>query len=269
MLIPGQSLRVAPAAGKFTHAIAYDLVRKGDAAVAARLHGGRPGQALLTTSGVVIDGPDAMPDLVQTRTVQAGVPFFMRITALGKPAAVALRRGLEACEQVRLEAVPCAIEGSRIEQVRLGDLWEAAAMCRGEPTFSFLTPTAFSRRGGVRLALPMPERVFGTVPHRSGLLGRWRDVESMAGASGAEIMPSASASGWDSTRIGAWPLLLKCASTDFGSWQRLRGFTGRCVFSPPARDADAHRILWALSLFAEYAGVGIWTAFGLGQVRLV
>lgn len=277
-LVPSKDLVVAPASGRLTHALAYELVRRGDEAVATWLHDerGRPvgaglgrkpsvHTALLVTSGVVLDGPEGLPDFFRSRRVGAGTPLYARITALGLPVAAALMSGLAMRREVRLGATPCSITGVKTEARSLPDLWTAAARMPCNPTLDFLTLTAFTRRGALRLALPVPERVFARPTDGSGLARRWTDVASLEdGPADGPRIPE----GWDPASVGACPVSLAGGSADFDRWKRVEGFTGRCTFSPPAGDRGARRTLWALSLFAEFAAVGMWAGFGLGQVRL-
>ena len=280
-LEPHEDLLVEPGAGRLTHALALDLVRRGDPGVSAWLHppGGRRGPrpappggqsparhaSLLATSGVVTGRSDDVPDFARAVPVSAGGQVQVRLTALGAPVCAALLAGLQQTEELELAHVRCDVLAVHVDQVSLARLWRAALRDEGSPVVRFLTPTVFERRG-VYVALPLPERVFGCAADVGGLVRRWLDCAAAGGCEGEEH--AAELARWEPVHVGAAPLDLREAQVDMGSWGTLGGFVGGCRFVCGPDRPQHRRALWALCRFAEYAGVGLKTGMGLGQVRL-
>ncbi len=274
-------LVVEPGAGRLTHALALDIVRRGDPGVSAWLHPptrprGRPAEigkegspprraTLLVTSGVVTGRADGYPDLTRAVPVSAGREVHVRVTALGGAVCAALLAGLQQTREARLASVRCDVKELRLERVELDDLWRAAKDDAGAPIVHFMTPTVFERRG-VYVALPLPERVFGSEEDIGGLVRRWLDCAAVSGRGHARVAEGLA--GWGSVHVGVAPLGLEEARTDMGTWGAVGGFVGRCRFECAADHPRHRRGLWALCRFAEYAGVGLKTGMGFGQVRL-
>ena len=261
-LVPHVDVTVAHGGGWLTHGMAFRLVQAGSPAVADRLHAAAG--ALLVSSGVLCDGPDALPDFAHTVTVPAGQPVWVRLTALGQEAAMAAAEGLAAMPELDLGPDGrCAVMERRVllshsgDLPRLMDLWQVTAAATTGPRLEFLTPTAFVRRNKLELALPVPERVFGSPADARGLVGRWMQ------AGGPDVFE-----GWVPEHVGAIPETLTGVRVSLGQRGGVTGFVGRCRFAAP-RDETALRQLWTLARFAELAGVGVKTGVGLGQVRVV
>lgn len=261
-LVPHVDVTVAHGGGWLTHGMAFRLVQAGSPRVADRLHAGAG--ALLVTSGVLCGGPDALPDFINTVVVPAGQRLWVRLTALGQEAAMAAGEGLAAMPALGLGPdARCGVVETRVmrstsgDLPRLMDLWQMAAAKTGAPTLEFLTPTAFVRRNKLELALPVPERVFGSPAEARGLVGRWMQ------AGGPDVFE-----GWVPEHVGAMPESLTGVRVSLGQRGGVTGFVGRCRYAS-RRDETLLRQLWALSLFAEFAGVGVKTGAGLGQVKVV
>jgi CRISPR-associated endoribonuclease Cas6 len=261
-LVPHADVAVAHGGGWLTHGMAFRLVQAGSPRVAERLHDSAG--ALLVSSGVLRGGPESLPDFTRAVMVRAGQPVWVRLTALGQEAALAACEGLAALPEFDLgPGTPCDIVERRVlrgpggDLPRLLDLWQVAAAASAGVTLEFLTPTAFVRRNKLELALPVPERVFGSPADARGLVGRWM----LAG--GPDVFD-----GWSPEYVGAVPETLAGQRVRLGQRGGVTGFLGRCRFDT-SRDKTALRQLWALARFAEFAGVGVKTGMGLGQVRVV
>lgn len=153
----------------------------------------------------------------------------------------------------------------------------------------FLTPTAFSRSYSLpgskkreyEMAFPLPRQVFGN------LVERWaahhgtppRELVGLIGAAEA-YQPDAVRSFFDQAVIpGRWQG--ETQRVDLRSWSKHQatpvseprnarqktGFVGRCQYRPCERHAGLQRLLGLLADFAFYAGVGIETGNGMGQIR--
>ena len=173
LLVPEADLRISPGAGKLTHALAFELIRTGDPKVAQWLHpgrgardgglaiqGGRPAMpsssSLLATSGVVTSGHEGVPDLRSPSVACAGQPLFVRVTVLGARAAAALRVGLDRTPEVRLAGVSCRLQGARLEQTTLAELWAGCGPRGRLAVVEFrLRPRSLGAR---RLELALPHR---------------------------------------------------------------------------------------------------------------
>lgn len=117
----------------------------------------------------------------------------------------------------------------------------------------FTTP-AYINRAGRQIPLPDPELLLGA------LVQRWRAFSPIP-------LPEEQ-----------MELLLGCVhvsrhriatqSVDLGRGRRV-GFTGSATFAVPPHQAEGPgRLLTALWRFAEYAGAGAMTTYGLGRVRV-
>jgi hypothetical protein len=261
-LVPQVDVTVAHGGGWLTHGMAFRLAQAGSARVAEKLHASAG--ALLVTSGVLRGGPGALPDFAGAVTIPAGEPVWLRLTALGREAALAVEEGLAATSALDLgPGTPCTLVATLVARdahgglPRLSELWERGARQEQGPTLEFLTPTAFVRRNKLELALPVPERVFGALPGRRGLVGRWLQ------AGGPAVFE-----GWHAEHIGAVPQTLSGVRAPLGRRGGVQGFVGRCRYAAPP-DATILRQLWALALFAELAGVGVKTGIGLGATRVI
>lgn len=138
---------------------------------------------------------------------------------------------------------------SIVKQVRISDLIDPGS---DGPTIrmAFETPTAF-RVTGFDHHLPDPFHVFGSLLNRWQALG-WPDLAEPA---------------WN--RIPCW-----AEQTSYGSMEKARnqrrGFMGAYRYEVTTHEEGRGReTLWTLARFAEYAGVGQGTTYGLGRVRIL
>ncbi len=128
---------------------------------------------------------------------------------------------------------------------------ELAAGGSAGPTIrlAFTSPTTF-RVAGFDHPFPDPFHVFG------GLLGRWQALG----------WPELSEPTWK--RVPCWPETLTFGTHPKAGNPR-RGVLGAARYEVTPQDEAGRAALWALARFAEYAGVGQGTTYGLGRVRLL
>lgn len=245
--------------GILTHALGLDLIRRENPQASQLAHDGK---LLITTSGLLQPG---VAPLGYVR-VDPGDICAVRITAAGEPAAGALLRSLHSGPAVvqigRADFEVVSIGLERVEggnPASFGALLETAKS--KDPTLpmkvEFVSPTTF-RRGRTWLAIPAPEQMFGSgAPDADrGLIAKWCTV------GGPAIF-----NGFSGTRIGVSGCELRTGES------RVRAdnpfaptFTGQCEFM--AATPSGTRAMWALGLFAQFAGVGWKTTMGMGQVSL-
>ncbi len=171
--------------------------------------------------------------------------------------------------------------------------WWSVAEPPATVALEFLTPTAFARSysfpGGKKreyeTAFPLPRQVFGN------LVERWaahhgappRELEALLGAVDACRSEAVRAFFDQAVIPGRWQG--ETQRVDLRPWHKYQaahhggrkdqearqktGFVGRCQYRPCERHAGLQRLLGLLADFAFYAGVGIETGNGMGQVRPV
>jgi CRISPR-associated endoribonuclease Cas6 len=238
-----------PFLGRALHAIALDLLRAQDPALAAGLHAeDRPKP--FTASGPY---QPATGRLVWR--LQAGEEYWLRFTALEGRTARALRAGLAALPaDLRLDTALVRVAGVEETVTDYPVLLEA--YLRGGPvdrslTLQFLTPTAF-HSGGKTVPVPLPDLVFGS------LLERWNQYAP------ATLSPDARE--FARTGVGIAHYDLRAWALTVGGGKQVV-FSGRCGYRVLRYDPYWTRVLQLLARFAVYAGVGIKTGMGMGQVR--
>lgn len=246
--------------GLLTHAVALDLLRRGDPRVSQAVH---DGLHLVTTSGVLCEGAQPAGHV----RVSAGDRCLIRITAAGDSAAGALLQGVhDSAGALRIGRTVFEVGEVEFDELEGGNptgFNELLALAGRKDPFvplrmRFASPTTFTR-GSVRVAVPSPELVFGmvgSIGSGTGLAGRW------AKAGGPAVLD-----GFKGASLGVRVLELRSGTArvrhDSPSTDT---FMGVCEFTSP-KPSDVLP-MWALGLFAQYAGVGWKTAMGMGQVTL-
>lgn len=133
----------------------------------------------------------------------------------------------------------------------LVDGWRTAEPVPRRVAFEFVTPTAF-RVGRSNVPLPLPGLVFGSLQRR------WTAWSRAA-------LPGGRDARWTHRlRVSRYDLRTRMA--DFGAYRQV-GFVGECEFEVAEDSDEDARAVQVLAGFAFYAGVGVKTAMGMGQVR--
>jgi CRISPR-associated endoribonuclease Cas6 len=152
-------------------------------------------------------------------------------------------------EQLSIPPAPAP----RVGVCRPADLLAAAGTSR-DITLAFLSPTAF-KRDKQHLLFPQPWNVFGS------LARSWTAF--------ADLPLVADLAAFYENEVAVSRHRLETQVIPGGKFQ-LIGFIGECTFRLPARaDNEMVRHLNALADFAMYAGVGMKTTQGMGQVGRV
>ena len=246
-------------AGEVGHALALRLIEEVDAALAASLHGGNglpPYTACLLRAGGR-RGSVSAEEAVTLRLTAVGDGLAERLCEAALPAWIGRTVSI-AGTPFRVEAAAAtAAEHPLAAMASYEELAQQHLFTRRSdvrlPAFRFITPTAF-RSGGRVTPLPVPELVFGS------LLDRWDAFAPLT------IPREARRFAAECVAIGGLQIDTEYVSVAGG---RVTGFTGWVRFAVTHRDPFWLGMLNLLAAFAPWAGVGMKTAMGMGQVRLL
>jgi len=241
-----ESAALPPHLGELAHALLFDLLRSEDPALSAAVHGANPKPfSLAVHAPPAKDGRIALSkgDIVRLTVGTLDAPLTRCLcTALAlarsEKRPLRLGEGGFACSHVTYRAA---------------DFADLAMPVSAKAVFlaDFRTPTAF-KMGDVYYPFPEPGLFF------SSLLRRWNAFCP------DEKLPDVSPEEWRSSvwlsrfRGRTKPFLMKGG--------RIPGFTGQLwlELADPQRARTAARLL----AFAPFAGAGVKTAMGMGQVRV-
>jgi len=291
-LQPTRLASLPPRLGRAAYAILLDRLAAADPALAASLHAG--------------DGPKPVTcsDLMGTRDegrVAPDLAYTLRYTALTAPVAAALAVAFAPGDTLTFEGVDLRVEAIapnhcelRIAncELRIGeagsaignpqspnpqsipspwpgaDDYDALAARHLRPsgpapastwTLLFTSPTAF-RSQGLTQALPLPSLVFGS------LVARWNAFAPVA-------LPEEEVRRYSHECVAISRFALRSAP----GWERGQGDArgmrigaiGKVTYSALNRDRYWLAVFGLLAGFARYAGLGMLTTMGMGQVRAV
>lgn len=157
---------------------------------------------------------------------------------------------------------PAAVDAVDTATARYADLLAEAAPTR-QITLRFVSPTQFKlthphdKSDGIPMPLPMPERVFGS------LIDRWTRFSSIA------LHPDLR--DWVRLNVGiaAHRIETRTVEARRAGHGAYTGFVGDVTFTLLRRDDTFARQINALAAYAPFAGVGIRTTNGMGQVEHV
>ena len=244
--------------GRWLNGLFYHLVQEADAGLSAEMH-----HQLKVKPFTISTLQGRMREV---RGVRCAVPeeeYCVRYTVLTE---VLYRSVARALVGRYLERRPVRLNEHQFEIVRI----EAAPHTTGawvrtssyealltqprpsrELSFEFVSPTAF-RRGEQTFLFPVPESVFHS------LLRTWQAFSELPlpGDLGAFVLQNVAASRYD----------LETSITYAGRYQLL-GFVGRCTYRVLDGDPLYLPALNTLADFALFAGVGMKSTQGMGQVR--
>ncbi|MBZ0279422.1 MAG: CRISPR system precrRNA processing endoribonuclease RAMP protein Cas6 [Anaerolineae bacterium] len=123
-------------------------------------------------------------------------------------------------------------------------------------TLELVTPTAF-RSHGVMTPLPLPEWVFG------GLVDRWNTHCSV------KLHTDVRRFAQECVGIDRYRMHSVRVNFGEGGYSPITGGMGRVTYHLLNADPYWGRAVWALAAYANYAGIGLRTAVGMGQARLI
>ncbi len=196
----------------------------------------------------------AMPD--QTYTLRLTILDSVGYRGLVE----AVTRLLQSQHPLLMKQYPFTIEDVALPDATSGTaMVGAAALLRQHHpgktiTFDFLSPTAF-KKDQLTLLFPQPWNVFGS------LLRNWE-----AFAPTMPLHPDLRI--YMEHHVAVSKYRLESAYYDAMGYQ-LKGFIGRVTYQLTGKDAISNAHLQTLADFAPYAGVGMKTTQGMGQVRRV
>ena len=234
-----------------------DLVRRVDPALSAALHANERLKPF-TVSPLTLDR--------ETPAHDGRARFWLRMTALDERLADIVAR--PATDRVRIGRVTLDVTAvvtqpwrhawaGAASYERLVNAVQAAAT-DSAVVLEFHTPTAFSSnvRNVVRL-FPEPALVFRSLGKR------WNTHAGERFAIDDELLQELC----DGIRVERYAL--ETREAPLGPRTRSKGFIGTCEYSAGRRGAtDCRRFLRLLAEFAFFAGVGLRTTMGMGQVSL-
>lgn len=249
--------------GTLLHAACFDILRRFSPALAARVHDELQEKPLTSALLVQLDGRRRLAAPAQGRwQLSAGTLLAWRVTALtdevwqaftSLPPGVELRLGN--CHLTLVAAISDAARVPGTGEVDPQALLEACAAMPvpRELTFDFRSVTAF-RAEKYDFPWPLPEYIFGS------LAQRWQAFAMPLALSVADVRTQAR-------------LLLptrwqgQSARQYFGPRRGVLGFTGEFSFSTERLPEEQRLLFLLLAQYAELAGTGRWTGYGMGQTR--
>lgn len=241
--------------GRFWNGLVYYLLARIDAPLSGEWHDARnPKPFTVSTlqgaTPTIRGKPCALPD--HTYTLRITVLETRGWQILQESVAQLFRDGAP----LYMQQYPFSLEAAA-PTMATGSPITADALLQRLPaknsiTFDFLSPTAF-KKDDVSLLFPQPWNVFGS------LLRNWEAFAPLSPLhpelrTVLEHQIAVSKYQLETTYINAMGYHLK-------------GFTGRVTYQLLCKDPTIARHLHALADFAEYAGVGMKTTQGMGQVR--
>lgn len=246
--------------GRANYAATLARLTQVDAALATALHDG-DGPKPLTCSSL-LNAPAGRDSLA----IQAGAPYFVRITGLDAQVSAALTTGLltERPATWELDGHPFAVSAAvcdaqqhpwsgrtTYEELAAGQLLRSDPLPR-RVTLHFASPTAF-KSGGVTAPVPLPGLVFGS------LVERWNSFSPIT------LSPEMRRFGEEALAISRYRLESRPVAQKN---QALRiGGVGEVTYQAVHGDRYWLGVLNMLADFALFSGVGVQTATGMGQVR--
>ncbi|GIL09185.1 MAG: hypothetical protein BroJett033_6960 [Chloroflexota bacterium] len=244
--------------GRAAQAAFLDSLQTINPAAAARVHDGSGLKAFTASNlstgrwgGLVTLRPRAHYSMRFTT-------LFSDLTALSLNALTAawLRHGLTLHDQ------PTMVEAVDTAATSYADLLANAAPAR-QITLRFASPTQFKlthphdKSNGIPMPLPVPERVFGS------LIDRWERF------SGVPLRPDLREWVRLNVSVAAHRIETRTVEARRAGHGAYTGFVGDVTFALLRRDDVFVRQVNALAAYAPFAGVGIRTTNGMGQVEWV
>jgi CRISPR-associated endoribonuclease Cas6 len=249
--------------GRATHAWFLQSLQRLQPELAAIVHDG-DGPKPFTTSGLL--GAESRGETV---TLRPASRYTLRVTTLHPDVThIALNglvpdwlaRGVTLHDQpFRVEAVSTdPADDPRANAEDYAGLLARTTLARHVPrqvTFTFASPTAFNKTGGLQVPLPVPELVFGS------LIDRWSRFATVA------LHPDVRQFIAECVAVSQHRIQTRRVSYERAGRGAVTGFTGTVTFSIQSTDRFWLGQVHMLAAFAMYSGVGVRTTMGMGQAR--
>lgn len=248
------SQEFAAGGGQRVNALFLDLVRGADGAMSSRLHDMKASKPYTVSPLIGEMEPMGRGRLM----LRPGKPYRLRFTMLDDELIDLWREGLLPGLQgriLRLGEVDFKIIEARDKIVHADDLYRECIVSRKAPprrvALAFMSPTAF-RSGGYNALFPLPRLIWQSANRA------WSEVSRVDFGDDIHLLADGCvhASRFD-------------LSTHILHFDRSRqlGVVGSCEYMLATDDHDLRRALHLLARFCEYAGLGMKTTMGMGQVR--
>jgi CRISPR-associated endoribonuclease Cas6 len=246
--------------GRANYAATLTRLNQMDPSLGAYVHEG-DGPKPITCSSLL-----NAPANRQGTPIQAGKPYFVRVTGLDERTSQGLSAGL-------LETPPASWEldghGFQVAEVicdEARDAWSGRAtyetlaarqLTRSDQpprkaTLHFASPTSFKSQG-MTVPVPMPGLVFGS------LVERWNAFSPVT------LSPEMRRFGQEMVAISRYKLQSRPVVQKNGALRM--GGMGEVTYVALGGDRYWRSVMQMLADFAKYSGVGVQTATGMGQTR--
>lgn len=256
--------------GRAAHALLLNAIRQVNPTLAEALHSSSDTDGQNTIRPFTAS---ALTGRFRHASLDPQSSYRLRFTALRQDVAAALLQAVEAGplapgQVVDLDGWNFQVAKSEPAEPRLGEDWNAAASYAGlsaalllaktpaprRVALGFASPTAF-KSGGKHLPVPLPELVFGS------LLERWNAFAPVA------FPPEMRRYAAECLALSRYQLSTRAVAAKSGGMRV--GSVGEATYTTINYDRYWMSLVGVLAEFALYSGVGVGTAFGMGQCRAI
>jgi len=245
-------IRLKGLGGEALHGLFFDILRKGSAELASRLH--RVSEQKPFSIFPLLEGHELRKGY---SFIAAGKEFSFKLAVFNEEMLTAVISSLSALMAedgtLFLSGKPITLKHIDLGEENFASFSQILAEDAPESTITleFITPTSF-KVSGIQALFPEPRLVF------SSLLKRWNKFsEVKLPDEYMESFPSIKVSGYN----------LHTELIHFSRYKMI-GFKGKVQYELPRQcPPSLRKAINALAKFACYAGVGVKTAMGMGQTK--
>jgi CRISPR-associated endoribonuclease Cas6 len=230
----------------FTAAQAYDP------ALAAQLRNGDGPRPFSLSPLIDPLAPYRRPALTPERSLEC------RLVALSEGVGAFLRT-LSSLDSISMGETVFQVESAQMTETTEQMLLQQHMLTAGRPrriSMEFRSPVAF-RSHGLENPFPQPDLVFGS------LLDRWNSTCSL------QLHPDLRQFARECIRVSRFRLHTMRLQFGETGYEPTLGAVGTVTYAITNPDPYWGRAVWALAGFGAWVGVGLRTAVGMGQMRLL
>jgi len=259
-LVTNKKLILPHYVGRANYAATLNRLNQVDPELGAYVHGGN-GPKPVTCSSLLNTRSNR-----QGTPINAGEPYYVRVTGLDARTSQGLVAGLldDPPKTWTLDGDRFAVIDAICDERR--DVWSGRttydALASGQMlqtgaparkvTFHFASPTSFKSQG-MNVPVPMPGLVFGS------LVERWNAFSPVT------LSPEMRQFGQEVVAISRYKLESRPVKQKNGALRM--GGVGEVTYTALGGDRYWYGVMQMLADFAQYSGVGVQTASGMGQCR--